>query len=164
MDRRLPPLVVMGVSGCGKSTIGALLGTRLGIPFADGDDYHSPANKIKMGQGIPLTHDDRGPWLAEIGNALANQTERSAGIVACSALRRRYRDFLRTFAPDVVFVHLAGGTAMITERNNGRVHEYMPSTLLESQLATLEAPRADQAHITHARHCPHSLRAAMAAR
>ncbi len=148
MARNLPPLVVMGVCGCGKSTVGALLGERLGIPFSDGDDYHPLANKMKMAQGTPLNDDDRWPWLAEIGAAL---TAPSAGaesrIIACSALKRRYRDLLRHHAPDVVFIHLSGDPATLSERLSNRQHEYMPSTLLESQLATLEAPGPDEAHI-----------------
>ena len=148
MTAQLPPLVVMGVSGCGKSTIGSLLGERLGIPFFDGDDFHPPANKAKMASGTPLDDDDRAPWLAEIGAALATPAD-GAGhrIIACSALKRRYRDVLRSFAPDVVFIHLSGEAATISGRLSGRAHEYMPSSLLASQLATLEPLGADEAHI-----------------
>jgi gluconokinase len=148
MDKQLPPLVVMGVSGSGKSTIGSRLGARLGIPFADGDDYHAPANKMKMAKGIPLDDEDRWPWLGEIGRALASSTsDHGSTVIACSALKRRYRDYLRTFAPDVVFVYLSGQAATLSARIGGRVHEYMPSTLLESQLATLEEPEADEPFI-----------------
>ncbi|UVJ40267.1 gluconokinase [Arthrobacter sp. CJ23] len=143
MDNKLPPLVVMGVSGCGKSTIGGMLGERLGIPFADGDDYHPTANKAKMANGIPLEDEDRLPWLAEIGRALAD----GSAIIACSALKRRYRDLLRSYAPGLVFVYLSGDPAVLSERINGRSHEYMPSSLLQSQLATLEAPESDEAFI-----------------
>lgn len=148
MARKLPPLVVMGVSGCGKSTIGALLGERLGIPFSDGDDYHPRANKMKMANGRPLEDDDRWPWLAEIGGALADTSDGpESRIVACSALKRRYRDLLRKYAPGLVFIHLPGGPDTLSARVSGRTHEYMPSTLLQSQLATLEALGADEAHI-----------------
>lgn len=148
MTARLPPLVVMGVSGCGKSTIGSLLGERLGVPFFDGDDFHPPANKAKMASGTPLDDDDRAPWLAEIGAALAEPADGTGSrIIACSALKRRYRDVLRSFAPDLVFIHLSGGAETISGRLSGRAHEYMPSTLLASQLATLEPLGADEAHI-----------------
>ena len=148
MTAQLPPLVAMGVSGCGKSTIGSLLGERLGIPFFDGDDFHPRANKAKMAGGIPLDDDDRAPWLAEIGAALASPPDGGGSrIIACSALKRRYRDVLRRFAPDVVFIHLSGGAATISSRLSGRGHEYMPSSLLASQLATLEPLAADEAHI-----------------
>lgn len=96
---QLPPLVVMGVSGCGKSTVGSLLGKQLGIPFFDGDDLHPAANKAKMAGGAPLNDDDRAPWLAEIGTALAGPAgEAGSCIIACSALKRSYRDRLRSFA------------------------------------------------------------------
>lgn len=148
MITNLPPLVVMGVSGCGKSTVGALLGERLGVPFFDGDDFHPPANKAKMASGTPLNDEDRAPWLAEIGAALATRGDGgSTRIIACSALKRRYRDLLRSFAPDLVFIHLSGEEATISGRISGRAHEYMPSSLLASQLATLEQLGADEAHI-----------------
>jgi gluconokinase len=148
MITNLPPLVVMGVSGCGKSTIGALLGDRLGVPFFDGDDFHPLANKAKMAAGIPLDDDDRAPWLAEIGAALATPADGAGSrIIACSALKRSYRDLLRSFAPDLVFVHLSGEAATISGRLSSRAHEYMPSSLLASQLATLEPLGPDEAHI-----------------
>lgn len=148
MITNLPPLVVMGVSGCGKSTIGALLGERLGVPFFDGDDFHPPANKAKMAAGIPLDDDDRAPWLAEIGAALATPSGGAgSGIIACSALKRSYRDLLRSFAPDLVFIHLSGEAATISARLSSRAHEYMPSSLLASQLATLEPLGPEEAHV-----------------
>lgn len=186
MTAPVPPLVVMGVSGCGKSTVGALLAGRLGVPFLDGDDFHPAANKEKMAAGIPLTDSDREPWLARIGQLLAGQEpagnepalrdaagkdsatlgfQGAAGsasgseagnydggtpvapVVACSALKRSYRDLLRAAAPDVVFVHLAGSAATIAARMDARAHEFMPRTLLESQLATLEALEPDEAHV-----------------
>ena len=145
-----PPLVVMGVSGSGKSTVGALLAQRLGVAFLDGDDFHPAANKEKMAAGIPLTDADREPWLRIIGGLLAgNHDDGSAfpPVVACSALKRSYRDLLRSAAPDVVFVHLTGSAATIGIRMASRAHEFMPRTLLESQLATLEEPGADEAHV-----------------
>ena len=131
MSGQLPPLVVMGVSGCGKSTVGALLGGRLGTPFLDGDDFHPAANKEKMGAGIPLT--DGGPTVPPI--------------VACSALKRRYRDLLRSYAPDLVFIHLAGTVETIGARMEARAHEFMPRALLESQFAALEDLETDEAHV-----------------
>jgi gluconokinase len=148
MITNLPPLVVMGVSGCAKSTIGSLLGERLGVRFFDGDDFHPPANKAKMARGTPLDDNDRAPWLAQIGAALATPADGTGSrIIACSALKRRYRDLLRGFAPDLVFVHLSGEAATISGRLSSRAHEYMPSSLLASQLATLEPLASDEAHI-----------------
>jgi gluconokinase len=145
---QLPPLVVMGVSGCGKSTVGSLLGERLDVPFFDGDDFHPTANKTKMAAGIPLNDDDRAPWLAEIGMALARPAGEAAScIIACSALKRSYRDLLRSFAPDTVFIHLTGDAATISDRLTSREHEYMPGSLLASQLATLEPLGPDEPHI-----------------
>lgn len=144
----LPPLVVMGVSGCGKSTVGSLLGERLGVPFFDGDDFHPAANKAKMAGGVPLNDDDRAPWLAEIGATLANPAGGAHScIIACSALKRSYRDLLRSFAPDTVFIHLYGDAATISDRLSTRKHEYMPGSLLASQLATLEPLEADESHV-----------------
>jgi gluconokinase len=144
----LPPLVVMGVSGCGKSTVGTLLGERLGVPFFDGDDFHPAANKAKMAGGVPLNDDDRAPWLAEIGAALANPAGGAAScIIACSALKRSYRDLLRSFAPDTVFIHLSGDATTISDRLSTRTHEYMPGSLLASQLATLEPLGSDEVHV-----------------
>jgi gluconokinase len=140
----------MGVSGCGKSTVGALLGRRLGKPFFDGDDFHPAANKEKMGAGIPLTDADREPWLGTLGELLAAQDDGGTTvppIVACSALKRRYRDLLRSYAPDVVFIHLSGTPATIGARMEARAHEFMPRTLLDSQFAALEELEADEIHL-----------------
>lgn len=144
----LPPLVVMGVSGSGKSTLGALLGERLGLPFVDGDDLHPAANKEKMGSGIPLGDEDRRPWLEEIGRTLRKARGTGAvPIIACSALKRSYRDLLRLHVPDLVFIHLTGSPEVLLQRMNARRHEFMPASLLDSQLAALEPPAADERHI-----------------
>lgn len=137
-------VVVMGVTGTGKSTVGALLAERLGVGFADGDDFHSRANIEKMAAGTPLTDDDRRPWLDSIG-AWAN---RHGGVVGCSALRRAYRDRLRAAAPGTVFVHLTGGRGLIENRMSHREGHFMPMALLDSQLATLEPLQADEAGVT----------------
>lgn len=144
----LPPLVVMGVSGCGKSTVGALLATRLRTRFIDGDDLHPRSNKEKMGAGIPLEDADRLPWLERIGVALKEGREAgSSPVVACSALKRSYRDVLRSHVPDVAFVHLAGDPRLLHARLASRQHEFMPMALLDSQLATLEPLGHDERHL-----------------
>ncbi|MBP1136619.1 gluconokinase [Arthrobacter sp. PvP023] len=143
-----PPMVIMGVSGSGKSTVGALLGRRLGVRFIDGDDLHPAANKEKMRSGFPLDDADRRPWLEEIGRTLAACEEEGEGvIVACSALKRRYRDLFREQAPDVVFLHLNGSAGTLAARMAARSHEFMPATLLASQLDALEPLDADEHHV-----------------
>jgi len=133
------PLIVMGVSGSGKSTIGEALSRAFGVPFVDGDDLHPSANKRKMAAGQPLDDEDRAPWLEIIALRIgAELAEGTPIVVACSALRRRYRDQLVAHAPETVFVHLVGGAELITERQHGRVHEYMPVSLLASQFEALE--------------------------
>lgn len=147
-DNSLPPLVIMGVSGCGKSTVGSLLGDRLGLPFMDGDDLHPASNKAKMRAGIPLQDADRFPWLEEIGRTLRQSQD--AGIpmiIACSALKRSYRDLLRMHVPGLVFVHLAGDRETLLARMTARSHEFMPSSLLDSQLATLEPLDKDERRV-----------------
>ena len=131
----------MGVSGSGKTVTGSRLAAALGRPFIDADDLHPPANKQKMAQGIPLTDDDRWGWLDTVGERL-NGGERV--VVACSALKRAYRDRLRAAAPDAVFVHLHGSRGLLAERMGHRVHEFMPVTLLDSQLATLQPLQPDE--------------------
>jgi gluconokinase len=117
--------------------------------FFDGDDFHPAANKAKMAGGGPLNDDDRAPWLAKIGAALADPAGGTGScIIACSALKRSYRDLLRSFAPETVFVHLAGDAATISDRLSSREHEYMPGSLLASQLATLEPLGSDEAHVS----------------
>ena len=138
-----PLVVVMGVSGSGKSTVGALLAERLGVPFADADDLHPPANVAKMTAGRPLDDDDRAPWLALVGTHLAGA--RSTGLVmACSALKRHYRELIRDAAPETVFVHLHGSRELLAERMGARTGHFMPTALLDSQLATLEEPGEDE--------------------
>lgn len=137
-----PRIVVMGVAGAGKSTVGPLLAVALGVPFADGDAFHPPANVAKMAAGTPLTDEDRWPWLAAIGAWLAAQ-EGAGAVVACSALRRAYRDRLREACPGLRFVHLAGERALIGARLAARAGHFMPAGLLDSQFATLEDPAGE---------------------
>lgn len=145
---QLPPLIVMGVQGCGKSTAGRAIALRLGLPFIDGDDLHSVENKQKMASGQPLDDADRHPWLTTIGRTLADRlAENQPTVVACSALKRRYRDLIRDLAPDVRFVHLQGDQALIADRLSQRNHEYMPAALLDSQFETLEPLAQDEAGI-----------------
>ncbi|HIW95897.1 MAG TPA: gluconokinase [Candidatus Corynebacterium gallistercoris] len=132
----------MGVSGSGKSTVGAALATLLDLEFVDGDDFHPQANIEKMSQGIPLTDEDRWPWLAEVGAWLANQPR--GGVVACSALKKTYRDALLAACPRTAFVHCTGSKELLTERMGQRTKHFMPVHLLDSQLATLEALSPDE--------------------
>jgi gluconokinase len=147
MSRSIPPILVMGVQGSGKSTIGMMLAAKLGITFLDGDSLHSPENVSKMAAGIPLDDADRMPWLAQIGNILA--TERHSGIiVACSALKRRYRDLIRDSVPDLFIVHPEGPIELVAARISIRQHEYMPAALLSSQYAILEPRSLDERGVT----------------
>ena len=132
-------VVVMGVSGSGKSTIGALIAQSLDVPFLDADGLHPQANIVKMASGVPLTDADRWPWLALVGQALAQAGEAGTGLViACSALKRVYRDAILAAAPNVRFVHLAGTLEVLGNRLEGRSGHFMPLALLRSQLSTLE--------------------------
>lgn len=136
-------IVIMGVSGCGKSSVGEGLAARLGIPYVDGDDLHPPANVEKMRVGTPLTDDDRWPWLDRVADVLATE---APVIVGCSALRRAYRDRLRAGAGGPVrFIHLTGSRALIASRMAARKGHYMPTSLLDSQFAALEPPGPDEA-------------------
>lgn len=140
-----PPVVVMGVSGSGKSTIGAKLADALGATFVDADSLHPQANKDKMAAGHPLDDDDRRMWLERVAAVIADvDGGSSAGVVACSALKRRYRDVLRSGAPDVFFAHLSGSERVIRDRLGHRHHEYMPASLLDSQFADLEPLGPDE--------------------
>ncbi|MFO1325895.1 MAG: gluconokinase [Rubrivivax sp.] len=135
-------VVVMGVSGCGKSTVGRLLAARLGLPYIEGDELHPPENVARMAAGTPLTDDDRLPWLQRVGERLA--AEPRGAVVACSALRRRYRDRLRQHAPGLRLVFLHGDPALLARRLAARQGHYMPASLLPSQLQALEPPQADE--------------------
>lgn len=139
-----PLLTVMGVSGSGKTTVGAALAQRLRVPYADADDFHPPENVAKMSSGIPLDDVDRLPWLRAIGQWLGAHTA-GGGVISCSALKRSYRDVLREAAPDQLFVHLAGTPEVIARRVAGRPGHFMPTSLVESQFATLE-PLDDDEH------------------
>jgi len=138
-------VVAMGVAGAGKTTVGRLLAAALDARFVDGDDLHSDAARAKMGSGVPLTDDDRWPWLDRIGEALA--ADLAAGrstIVACSALRKAYRDRLRAAAgPALRFVYLAATPEAMRLRVGGRSGHYMPASLVDSQFAILEAPHGE---------------------
>lgn len=148
MEPNIPPIVVMGVSGSGKSTIGMMLGEALDRPFIDGDDLHPPANKEKMRRGEALNDEDRAPWFAILGQALIDSVEAGRpAVIASSALKRRYRDTLRAQVPGLAFVHLDGGAELIGDRIAHRTHEYMPSSLLGSQFATLEPLADDEAGV-----------------
>ena len=141
-------VVVMGVSGCGKSTVAQQLALALGLDFVDGDDLHSEGNVAKMRDGTPLTDADRWPWLARVGQRLADAGQSPAGVaMACSALRRSYRDRIRATAPGVRFVLLDGSAALIEARLAQRTDHYMPADLLASQFAALERPAADETDV-----------------
>jgi len=142
-------IVLMGVSGCGKSTIGGLLAGRLGWPLAEGDDLHPAENVAKMAAGHPLDDTDRAPWLARIREWIDGRiTAGESGLVTCSALKRRYRDVLRGgpgHPPgDVVFVYLHGTREQLLTRLTARQGHFMPASLLDSQLADLEPPQPDE--------------------
>ena len=140
-------LVLMGVAGCGKSTVGAGLSARLGIPYIDGDDLHPAENVARMSRGEPLGDADRWPWLDRVAAALA---ERQEVIIGCSALRRRYRDRIRAGAGaggPVTFISLEGSRAEIEARMAARRGHFMPASMVESQFATLEPPGPDEAPV-----------------
>ncbi len=136
-------IVVMGVSGCGKSTLAQALAQRLGLPFIEGDELHPPRNVALMAAGTPLTDEDRSGWLQAIAARLA-AAQSTGAVVACSALKRSYRDVLRAGAPDLRLVHLSGSDSVLAQRMHARTGHYMPATLLRSQLDTLQPPAADE--------------------
>ncbi|GAC20746.1 gluconokinase [Paraglaciecola arctica] len=133
--------IVMGVSGCGKSTLGKLLGETLTLPFYDADDYHFPKNIKKMENGIPLTDEDRKPWLTLLADKIKHWETLGGAILACSSLKQIYRDILSSTTNDVVkFIYLKGDKAVLHSRLSHRESHFMPETLLDSQLQTLEPP------------------------
>jgi gluconokinase len=135
-------IVVMGVSGSGKTTTGAALARRLRVPFADADDFHPAANVAKMSAGVPLDDTDREPWLAAIARWLAGHAD--GGVVTCSALKRAFRDRLRAAAPNAYFVHLAGDAEVVAARVAARTGHFMPVGLVASQFAALEPLEPDE--------------------
>lgn len=142
-------IVVMGVSAAGKSNVGHALAARLAIAFRDADDLHPAENIAKMASGAPLTDEDRWPWLERVGGELAAAAAAGSGVVmACSALKRAYRDALRAASPTCVFVHLTAPRAVLEARIAARASHFMPSTLLDSQFATLEPLAADEPGVT----------------
>ncbi|MDP9177323.1 MAG: gluconokinase [Gemmatimonadota bacterium] len=143
MNRNL--YVVMGVTGSGKSTVGATLAHALGVDFVEGDDYHPLENVKHMASGIPLTDDDRAGWLRALAMRIREARDAGRGLVlTCSALRRSYRDVLRGAAPELRFVFLKGSRELIAERLAERRGHFMPASLLDSQIATLEEPTRDE--------------------
>jgi gluconokinase len=143
----VPPVrvVMMGVSGCGKSTVGEALAAQLGWRFVEGDSLHPPENVAKMASGQPLGDQDRAGWLEALSAQLAKARLAGQGLViSCSALKRSYRDRLRAGDPQALFVHLAGSRERIAQRLAARTHLYMPASLLESQLADLQPPGGDE--------------------
>lgn len=136
-------VVVMGVTGSGKSTVGVALAERMGVPFADADDFHSPANVAKMSVGTPLDDNDRLPWLRAIGEWLGAHRD-GGGVATCSALKRAYRDILREGAPDVTFLHLDGDKETVRQRVAARASHFMPESLVQSQYDALEPLQADE--------------------
>ena len=142
---RPPILLLMGVSGCGKTTAGQRLSRVLAWPFRDADGFHPPANVEKMRRGTPLTDEDRWPWLAAIGGFIDEQRRSGVpAIVSCSALKRSYRDRLRAGRPEVRLVYLRGAKPLIAARMQRRRDHFMPPALLDSQFATLEEPQGDE--------------------
>ena len=143
-------IVVMGVSGCGKSSVGLALAEALGARFIDGDDLHPEANKAKMAAGIPLNDDDRWPWLDLVAAALSEENLDATGsnlngtVVACSALKRVYRERIGAGAPGTRFVHLHGSRELLAQRMGARTDHFMPVSLLDSQLSTLELLGPDE--------------------
>ena len=137
--------VVMGVAGSGKSTVGAAFAKALGISFVEGDQYHPTENVQRMALGIPLTDKDRLPWLSALATRIREAKLAGKGLViACSALKRSYRDILRAEAPELRFIYLKGDRALVGTRLAGRRGHFMPASLLDSQFATLEEPSPEE--------------------
>lgn len=138
-------VVVMGVSGCGKSSLGQAIATEKAWRFIEGDDLHPDTSRRKMADGIPLTDDDRWPWLDRVGAEMARiDADGESAVVACSALRQVYRDRLRRSGADIRWIHLTGAPALIAERLAARQGHFMPPALLQSQFATLEPAGASE--------------------
>jgi gluconokinase len=156
----------MGVSGSGKSVIGSTFARALGVDFVEGDDYHSAANVERMSSGVPLTDDDRAQWLRSLAVRIGEAKDSGIGlVVSCSALKRSYRDILRAAASELRFVFLYGPRALLAERLASRRGHYMPPSLLESQLASLEEPSPDeQAWVCDIMESPEDIVAALVAR
>ncbi|MER2493068.1 gluconokinase [Catenovulum sediminis] len=148
--------VVMGVSGCGKSSIGKQLAEKLGLDFYDADDFHSKASIDKMSKGIPLTDEDRLPWLKGLANEMLTwQQDQGGAVLACSALKNIYRDWLASELPEkVTFIYLQGSYELIAERLQKRANHFMNSSLLQSQFDTLEEPNESQAVIVNIDNTP----------
>jgi gluconokinase len=144
----IPPIVIMGVQGSGKTTIGELLADRLGVPLLDGDSLHSAANKEWMASGHALSDAQRLPWLNEVGERLALGAASAGMVVACSALKRSYRDLLRQHAPTMLTVFVRGDMDLISARITARHHEYMPPSLLRTQFDDLEERQDDEPGVT----------------
>lgn len=143
------PVIICGVAGCGKSRLATGLAAATGWPFVEGDDLHPPANIARMAAGVPLTDEDRAPWLNSIAAVLAGwHAEARPGIITCSALRRSYRDRLRAAAPATRFILITISPALATERLASREGHFMPASLVASQFAALELPDPDEAVIT----------------
>lgn len=136
-------VLVMGVSGSGKTTVGRLLASRLDVAYADADEFHSDANRAKLHAGIPLTDEDRQPWLKAIGRWLADH-QHDGGVASCSALKREYRDQLRSIAPGLFTLFCHGTKELIASRLKSRQHHFMSPELLASQFADLEPPGPDE--------------------
>lgn len=148
-------VIVMGVAGCGKSTVGMLLADRLGVPFADADDFHSEDNKRKMASGIGLSDSDRQPWLEELAKLLAGWKETgSGGVLACSALKEKYRDALRSSGTSPLFVYLEIEKEVARARLAERSEHYMKPVMVDSQFATLEVPHGKDALAISAMNSP----------
>jgi gluconokinase len=143
---KAPRVVVMGVSGCGKSEVGARLAQALGVPLVEGDGFHPPANIAKMRQGLPLDDADRAGWLQVLGEQLAAHAD--GAVLTCSALKRAYRERLRAAAPGLRFVHLALTPQQALERVTGRKDHFYPPSLVASQFAALEDPAGEPGVVT----------------
>ncbi len=158
--------VVMGVGGSGKTVIGSALALALDLEFVEGDEYHPPENVARMRAGIPLTDDDRAGWLRALAARLAEAHSKGSGLaMACSALKRSYRDVLRTASPDVRFVYLRASRSLVAERVERRHGHFLPASLVDSQFETLEEPSPDEdAWVVEVSEAPHVLVARLVAR